>query len=125
MRAELKETALELKSVLVIESDHETRVAIRKVLENAGHFVVSATNGADAFAILEKITPPKVVLLSSNLPFMSASDFLVQFKESPRFHTIPVAQIISEGEVPLNSACNTIKRPIDPTELLLIISACK
>jgi DNA-binding response OmpR family regulator len=65
-----------LKTVLVIEPDHETRVQIRRVLEDAGHFVVSATNGTDALALIEKISPPTHIILNSDLPFLSGEQFL-------------------------------------------------
>src|ERR1041385_6967543 len=98
-------SALLTKSVLVIEADHETRVAVRRVLEGAGYFVVSSTNGQDALSMLDKITPPGLVLLSSKLPFMSGAEFLAKFRSDPRFRSVPVGQFLSEGDAALDGMC--------------------
>lgn len=41
-----------MRSILIIEDDHDIRVAMRTVLESEGFTVLSATNGRDGLALV-------------------------------------------------------------------------
>lgn len=107
-----------VKSVLVIEPDHNNRVLVRTALERVGHFVLSTTGGAAALALLEQTSTPGLILLSSNLPFMAAGEFLALLRKNPKWSAIPVAQFLGDADLPLAGICCTIRLPIDPQALL-------
>lgn len=83
-----------LKSVLVIEDDHDTRVTLRQVLENSGFKVYSAANGKEGIQIL-KTSRPNLVLLDLVMPLMDGEEFLQEKKVHQSMANIPVIVISS------------------------------
>lgn len=110
-------------SVLVIESDHNTRVEVRRMLEDAGHFVVSSANGAGALAQLENMSTPSVIFLASSLALMNADQVLAVLKSNPDFAAIPVVQIKGPEEPHLEGVSCTLNKPINQVELLECLKA--
>jgi CheY-like chemotaxis protein len=82
------------KTIFIIESDHQTRVALRQALEARGHFVVSAADGAQALRLLEQMSAPELILLDMDMPIMTGEQFLGLFEADPRFSKIPVLQLV-------------------------------
>jgi CheY-like chemotaxis protein len=81
------------KSILVIERDHEARVLIRRALEDRGHFVISATSGAEAIVLLEKMSIPTLILINPQLNYMDPQGFIQLIRRMPGFEKIPIGQI--------------------------------
>lgn len=113
-----------VKSVLVIESDHNTRVEIRKILESEGHFVISSANGAEALTQIEKMSPPSLILIGSSLAMMSADQLLTLLKQIPGLRGVSIAQIKNEGDAVLVGACYVLAKPISREELLECLKNC-
>ncbi|OFZ55758.1 MAG: hypothetical protein A2428_03680 [Bdellovibrionales bacterium RIFOXYC1_FULL_54_43] len=113
------------KTILVIESDHETRVSIRRALEDAGHFVISATNGADALSLLEKMSLPSIILLDASIPLMNGEQFLAVLRSDPERSSIPVVQISGPGEARLEGAFCSITKPLTSAAILKVVENCK
>jgi len=82
-----------VKSILVIEDDHDTRVSLRQNLEKAGYFVFSATNGKQGLETLKRIKPPCLILLDVVMPLMNGEEFLLALDAEPDLHTIPVVVV--------------------------------
>lgn len=78
------------ETVLLIEDDHDIRVSFRQILENLGYFIYSVTNGKDALFLLERITPPKLVIVDLAMPIMNGEDFLKEKEAHPEHAKIPV-----------------------------------
>ncbi len=77
-------------TILIVEDDHDIRVSFRQILENFGYFVYSVTNGKDALFLLEKINPPKLIIVDLVMPIMNGEEFLKHKNASPDFARIPV-----------------------------------
>jgi DNA-binding response OmpR family regulator len=73
-------------TVLVVEDDDGNRLLVRRVLEEAGHMVVEASDGPTALGALVSHTPD-VVVLDLGLPGL---DGLAVLTEIRRASTIPV-----------------------------------
>lgn len=82
-----------MPTVLVIEDDHETRVALRELLEGEGFTVLSATNGFEGYAILQKLNNPVVVVLDQNLPIANGDEFLELKSGNKRLENVPVVVV--------------------------------
>lgn len=80
--------------ILIIESDHDTRVKLRNYFEKSKYIVVSATNGADALTLLPNITQPSLIVLSKKLPLMDGESFLSVFRQNANYLSIPVCQLL-------------------------------
>jgi CheY-like chemotaxis protein len=79
--------------ILVVEDDHDTRVALRQVLEDSGYFVVSAGNGAEGISLLRTMSRPYCVLLDIGLPILNGDEFLSVVQRDPDLATLPVIQM--------------------------------
>ncbi|HEU5441745.1 MAG TPA: response regulator [Ktedonobacterales bacterium] len=69
--------------ILVVEDDASTRGALRAGLEDVGHEVCEATNGAEALAKLQVEPAPLVVLMDLHMPGVSGFDLLRLVEEEP------------------------------------------
>jgi len=85
--------------ILVVDDEAPFRTMIREILEEAGHAVVEARDGAEALAFLER-SPVDVVLTDRRMPKMDGIELLRRLRTRPRppkivvltaFGTIPEA----------------------------------
>src|SRR4051812_22929607 len=109
------------KTILVIEDDHETRVAVRECLEAEGHFVVSAAHGAAALTILDEMTAPDLILLDINMPIMNGDQFLASLQRRPELARIPVVQMSAAHSPKRDGTCEALFKPLEIRRLLQII----
>ena len=112
-------------TVLLVDDDPHIRRALRGVLEDEGHTVDEAPDGARALAVLAERTFD-AVLLDVNMPGMSGLDALVAIRE-----TAPQTGVIMvSGEGTISSAVQALKRgafdfiekPVDPEHLLRVLA---
>ena len=78
--------------ILLVEDDHDIRVAVRQTLEMASYEVVSAPNGADALRILDR-QQPDLIILDLHMPLMDGEEFLKAKERDERVAEIPVILI--------------------------------
>lgn len=86
--------------ILLVEDDHDIRVAVRQTLEMARYNVLSAPTGADALKILNR-HKPDLIILDMVMPVMDGEEFLKAKERDARLADIPVI-MISDFEKPLN-----------------------
>lgn len=111
-------------SVFIVEPDHENRVSLRRIFEDAGHFVVSASSGAEALMALEKMSVPPIMFLSSDAVMMSGESFLTSFRAHEQFAKVPVAQIKKDGDPALLGICASISLPFTAAAVLECLKHC-
>lgn len=107
--------------VLVVESDHQTRVTLRRVLEDNGYLVVSAANGNDALELLPGMSTPIVVFLAGQLLTSSGDKFLETFRSRSEFARIPIVQVKHGQEPNLSDIACAIHKPIDGEEVIACV----
>jgi two-component system, chemotaxis family, chemotaxis protein CheY len=76
-------------TVMVVEDDHDIRDSLAVALADAGYEVLEASNGQIALERLETVEPG-VILLDLMMPVLNGLEFLVRFRENPRWSQIPV-----------------------------------
>jgi two-component system, NtrC family, nitrogen regulation response regulator NtrX len=112
-------------AVLLVDDDARIRNAMRGVLEDEGHTVAEAPDGAQALAALEG-RAFDAVLLDVNMPGMSGLDALVSIREmAPN-----TAVVMVSGEGTIATAVQALKRgafdfiekPADPEHLLRVLA---
>lgn len=79
-----------IKTVLVIEDDHDIRVALRQVFEAADYVVLTVTNGLQALDLLRVAQAPDVIICDLNMPFMDGEAFIKKKKEDPKIKDVPI-----------------------------------
>lgn len=87
-----------LKTVLIIEDDHDIRVALRQVFEAADYIVLTVTNGISALELLKVTTPPDLIICDLNMPLMNGESFIGRKKEDPKLKDVPVIVISAHQE---------------------------
>ncbi|GAB4354320.1 MAG: hypothetical protein Kow0073_10940 [Immundisolibacter sp.] len=88
------ETAQPNFTVLVVEDDHSTRLALRSALAQDGYRVVEAGDGEEAMQLYPRIRPD-IVLLDARLPRQDGFTTCRQMLASPQQQHTPVLMITS------------------------------
>jgi CheY-like chemotaxis protein len=84
------------RSILIVEDDHDTRVALRELLEEVGYEVLSAADGRSGIEILAR-QKPTMVLLDLMMPVMDGWQFLRAKAEDPELASVPVIVMSASG----------------------------
>jgi CheY-like chemotaxis protein len=74
---------------LVVDDSMLIRYTVCRSLEERGFAVESATNGAEALLILERVHPDLIVT-DMQMPQMSGSELITELKKNPKTAGIPI-----------------------------------
>jgi CheY-like chemotaxis protein len=74
---------------LVVDDSMLIRYTVCRFLEERGYGVESATNGAEALEILERVHPDLIVT-DMQMPKMSGSELITALKKNPETAGIPI-----------------------------------
>src|SRR5919202_5015274 len=110
--------------VLVVDDDPDILLLLGAQLEQLGCAVRTATQGAEALAILAK-TQPALVLLDLRLPRLSGLDVLKQLKQTTPDLTVIVmtayATVEQAVEAMKAGAFDFLTKPLTPGHLELVV----
>jgi CheY-like chemotaxis protein len=116
-----------MAKVLVVDDDPDFVRVTTKVLQTAGHKVVSAANGAQALKAMRQ-DPPDVVLLDIMMSYiLDGLDVSREMAEDPALKDLPVIMVTSLTGVKGSQMFPTdeyvpvdqwLSKPVDPDMLL-------
>jgi CheY-like chemotaxis protein len=87
-------------SVLVVDDDDATRDSLAEVLDEDGFAVLTASNGREAFEVLNSAsTKPSVILLDMLMPVMDGWEFRKAQRNDPELASIPVAVFSAQPNI--------------------------
>lgn len=87
------------RNILLIDDDHDNRVALRMALENSGYTVQTAANGQLGLSLLDKMKAlPDLVLLDLVMPLMDGEEFLKITDAHPRYKDLQILVLSSYKE---------------------------
>ncbi len=111
------------KTVLLVEDDHDVRVALRRLLEDEGYEVLTAGDGHNAFEMLEgRERLPDVIVVDLMMPVMDGWTLVDALKRASRYAQIPVIIQSAFCEPPPPAGAATfLGKPIDEEALLRAI----
>nr|GMD59650.1 two-component response regulator-like APRR7 isoform X1 [Ipomoea batatas]GMD65417.1 two-component response regulator-like APRR7 isoform X1 [Ipomoea batatas] len=124
--SEFWETFLHVTSirVLVVENDDSTRRVISALLMNCNYEVIGASNGLEAWKILEDETNQIDLVLSEVvIPYLSGLDLLCKIRSHKLRSNIPVIMMSSHDSMSLvfkclsNGAVDFLVKPVRKNEL--------
>lgn len=81
---------MKTKSIFIIYGDHQTRVNLRYYYEGDGHYVISSGSPAEALMLLQDMTPPDVILIGGEFPYLSANSFVDIVKSHQYLKNVPI-----------------------------------
>ncbi len=105
--------------VLVIDDEADLREMLCELIECEGLQVVSATNGQEAWSLLEGGLRPQLILLDMWMPVMDGPTFLARLKSHPEFASIPV--VIVSASTPAPGASAVLRKPFQPERLADVV----
>jgi CheY-like chemotaxis protein len=111
-----------LKTILVIEDDHDTRVSVRNQLEAEGYYVFSAANGKLGLELLRRIKAPCLILLDLVMPIMDGEEFIKAIDSDPDLHVIPVVVVTAFPEKSKTMIAKAlVQKPLNLKTLLQVV----
>lgn len=117
-------TALEtLRTVLIADDESSIRLLVHATIESDDYVVVEAADGAQAWALIQKVKP-SVVLLDVQMPGRSGLEVLRSIKSDPnlaRTRVILLTSKAQEGDVEAGLMAGAdfyLTKPFSPLDLL-------
>lgn len=105
---------------MVIDQDHDTRVLTRQILEEQGHFVISTTSVAGAFSLLEQSSAPSIIFAASDR-LVPLNQLVETLKQNPKIRSVPIIQIVTEGELLAPGLSVSLLKPVRRSDLLELL----
>ncbi len=82
-------------TVLVVEDEPDTRTMLQRTLEKDGWTVVTAANGLEGLAVLDRLTPD-LILLDLMMPELDGFGFLEAMRQRPATAASPVVVLTAK-----------------------------
>lgn len=114
--------------ILLIEDNPENLDLMSYLLRAFGHFVTTATNGADGLRVASE-QRPELILCDIHMPGMSGVDVARQLKGNPELASIPLVAVtayamVGDREQILASGFEAyLSKPIEPENFVSQIEA--
>jgi len=84
-------------TILVVDDDLGTRLAISDFLEATGYSVVTAANGVEGLKLIEKCQP-HLIVTDVTMPQMDGYEFVRQVRLRPKLRLLPVVFLTARTE---------------------------
>jgi CheY-like chemotaxis protein len=114
-----------LRTILVVEDDHDLRQLTTAVLREVGYFVESAADGVEALEKLRTTGAISLVVLDLNMPRMNGFEFRERQLADATLAAIPVIAVTAYGQLAEQLArlgpIPCLKKPFGHEELLAMI----
>lgn len=108
--------------ILIIDDDPSIRITVSEVLAEEGYEIVTATNGAEGLAVVERAAPA-VVLLDMRMPVLDGWGFARALGE--RGLSLPIVVMTAAQEARIWAkeigAASVLAKPFDLMDLLLVV----
>jgi CheY-like chemotaxis protein/anti-sigma regulatory factor (Ser/Thr protein kinase) len=88
-------SADDIRPVLLVDDDVESRTMMARTLDKAGWTVSEAGNGQEALDVMSTVQP-RLILLDLMMPVMDGFGFLVAMRARPEWQQIPVIVITAK-----------------------------
>lgn len=115
-----------MSRVLAVDDSPVLLAVLVKCLREAGHDVLTATNGREALEQL-RAHAPEVVVTDLNMPEMSGLDFIEAARAEAAGQGVPILLLTTETAVELHArakrihATGWLEKPLDGPRLLGLI----
>jgi CheY-like chemotaxis protein len=112
--------------ILVVEDDHDVRLAIVELLDDEGYRTRTARNGVEALSQLDRATPPRMILLDLMMPVMDGWTFRARQLANPAWSRIPVVVMSANCDVQTASELDAdafLPKPVPADRVLGIVAA--
>lgn len=113
------------RTVLLVEDNEMILETFKDLLELEGYETITAKNGIEALAALEKMKHPCLILLDLFMPIMDGFQLIEHLREHDQIASLPIIICSAAGEQTLETTAKQvrgyIKKPVDLDILLNIV----
>ena len=113
--------------ILVIEDELLVCESLQEALEEAGHRVMGARNGAEGLAMLDRMARPALLVLDLQMPVMDGLTFLNELRSRPdhdQFEVLAMSAVVNgEWLDHIPGVVRTLRKPFGIQELLAEVEA--
>ena len=112
--------------VLVVDDEPDLRQLYSLNLQEAGHEVLTAANGAEGLGLLKR-EHPDVILVDLMMPVMDGYEFLQHLRNMPEHQRTPaivVSAVATGGFSRKLGASGFVAKPFDADELVSVVERC-
>ena len=115
------------RTIMIVEDYDDTRVLLRKVLEQLGYSVLEASNGQEAVDIAER-ERPDLILMDLDLPILDGIAATQRIRQHADLESVPIVAVTA---YPMSythvkafaKGCNEyMPKPIDMNELANLVN---
>ncbi|HYG68764.1 MAG TPA: response regulator [Anaeromyxobacteraceae bacterium] len=107
--------------LLLVDDDDFLREALGEALSYEGHEIATASDGAEALAVLEHGPALDAILLDLMMPVLDGWGFVERQQANPRWAEIPVVVLTAMGTLPRPIAARAVLHKPFRIEALLEI----
>lgn len=93
-----------MAKILIIDDSQVIRVRLREALEEGGHEVIEAVDGAEGLAKAEATPGIQLVIADYNLPMMDGVTMCGRIRRIPEYARIPLFVLTSETSAEIKAA---------------------
>ena len=115
-------------TLLIVEDDGESRLAVAAVLRRQGYRVVPTANGAEGLRALADGPAPDLILLDRLMPVLDGWSFLDRLRQQGPQPPVPV--LVTTGTVLTrewaedHGCAGFLRKPIEAEDLLAEVRRC-
>ena len=115
------------KTILAVDDSVTMLQTISIALENEGHKVLTAIDGAEGLEVLQLGEKVHVIITDVNMPNMDGITFTREVRKLPKFKFTPIimltteSQMAQKGEGKEAGATGWIVKPFTPEQLVAVI----
>jgi len=114
-----------MATILVVDDEPLIAMALEAALEDAGHVVLTASNGRQALDRLAEPPRPDLILLDLMMPVMNGIAMLAAMGEAPDLLDLPVIVLSSLPEEMLAARARPVagflRKPYTADEILRLV----
>ena len=115
--------------VLVVDDSEDVRLLVKDIVEQSGHTAVAASNGREAWELLDRGGKFSFIISDNNMPEMTGVELLQRLRADARTASIPFilmsgGRVVSDDDpTPLEDVCarysaHVMKNPFSVFSLL-------
>jgi len=120
-----------MKKILIAEDDRTSRWTLEAILKKSGYEVIAASNGKEAWQVMEGENPPPLAVIDWMMPEMDGVEFCRKVRESAGLSSTYIILLTSKRQkddfvTGLESGADDfIRKPFDREELLARLRAAE
>jgi CheY-like chemotaxis protein len=114
-------------TLLVVEDDDESRLALAAVLRQQDYRVVPAANGEEGLRALRAGPAPDLILLDMLMPVLDGWGFLSRLRDADVRAPVLVttgADALTPEWAAAHGCAGLLRKPVEPAELLAEVRRC-